>query len=180
MDPGRIVAGNVVQISGTAGLTVAVSFLAGLQQYSAAPVAWIGTHASIPYPLDLVHAGVDLNRLLVVRHAEAAQRAHAVDILLRRRCCSLLVLDTPAEEPPEPGFLGRCMHVCRREGSAVVVLTPGVREALAPAVRTHLRSRVVAEQHDGGVEDHLELSVLRSRVPLTGGFLRVQPPADLY
>lgn len=176
-DAAETLSGSIVQLSGTAPLTVATQLLARFQQLSEAPVAWAGDERSMPFPLDLLHAGIDLSRLCVVRATDMDHRLYVVDRLLRARIASLIILDRSEHEDFSPGVLGRFMHLCRSSGATVAIVTPGEARALSPAVRFHLR--VSPSQMDTPLSSPLRLEVLRARTPLRRGFIHVGRPAGM-
>ncbi|MEX2444825.1 MAG: hypothetical protein WD492_14575 [Alkalispirochaeta sp.] len=176
-DAAETLSGSIIQLSGTAPLTVATQLMVRFQQLSAAPVAWVGDERSMPFPIDLLHSGIELARVCVVRAADMEHRLYVVDRLLRARITSLIVLDHGEDEAPTPGVLGRFMHLCRHSGATVVVLTPGDVRALSPAVRLHLR--VSLPQIDTTLSSPVRLEVLRSRMPLQRGSIDVVRPAGM-
>lgn len=153
----RETTGIITQISGTAPVSYAVWMLGAFQHASAAPVAWIAQPEQLPFPPDLTAAGLDLERLLIVRPETQAQRMTSVDRILRQELCSLTVWHLDPAQPPPPGILGRFMHLCTRTHAGLVLLVPGDALALAPAVRLHLRVMPDA------VPSRLKIDVLRSR-----------------
>jgi hypothetical protein len=169
--------GSIIQLSGAAPLTIAAQLMARFQQLSEAPVAWAGDERSMPFPVDLYNAGVELSRVCVARAASMDHRLYVVDRFLRARIMSLIVLDRGEDEEFSPGVLGRFMHLCRHSGATVVVLTPGDVRALSPAVRLHLR--VSPSQKDTSLSYPVHLEVLRSRTPLRGGVLHVGRPTGM-
>ncbi|MFW5693939.1 MAG: hypothetical protein ACOCYB_02135 [Alkalispirochaeta sp.] len=177
-DASEMLSGAIVQLSGGAPLTVAVRLMARFQQLSDAPVAWAGDERSLPFPIDLLHAGVELSRLCVIRAAHVDHRMYAVDRLLRTRIASLIVIDRGEDEDPDPGMLGRYMHLCRNSGATVVILTPGDAHALSPAVRLHLRTSF-SQEIDTTLSSPMKLEVLRSRAPLRRGSIDVGRPVGM-
>lgn len=180
-DPRPLVSGAIVQVSGPAAVTVAVRLVERMLSVTAHPAAWVGDPVIQPFPPDLGTAGIDLRRLLVVRLSDRTARLQAMDRLLRSRICRILVLDLSGDLDagtlPDPGVLGRFMHMCERARTAVVLSAPAAVAALSPAVRVHLRCR-----HGGAVEDEppaadgsdstgVRIDVLRSRGRLEGGRL---------
>lgn len=176
-DAVETLSGSIIQLSGVAPLTVATQLMVRFQQLSEAPVAWVGDERSMPFPLDLLHSGVDLSRLCVARATAIDHRLYVVDRLLRARIVSLVVFDRGEDENPEAGVLGRFMHLCRNSGITVAVLTPGVARALSPAVRLHLR--ISPSQVDTPLSSSMRLEVLRSRTPLQNGSIDVSRPTGM-
>ncbi len=163
----------ILQVSGSAPITPVTQILRSAQQAGPAPTAWVSDGTSLPYPPDLVSAGLDLQRLLFVRSQRADLRLHAVDRLVRGELVSVVAVDLASGEPPDPGVLGRFMHLSARTGATVVLITPGTVGALSPAVRVHLRATAGDDGH-GETSGHttgVRLEVLRSRGPLHGGVL---------
>ncbi|MFW5826830.1 MAG: hypothetical protein ACOCU4_01995 [Alkalispirochaeta sp.] len=172
----EILSGSIVQLSGAAPLTVAVQLMARFQQVSRAPVVWAGDDRSIPFPVDLLHAGVEPSRLCIIRAPQMEHRMYAVDRFLRGRIASLIVLDGGQDGDLSPGMLGRYMHLCRHSGATVVILTPGNVGALSPAIRVHVRTTV---QLDTVLSSTITVEVVRSRIPLRQGSVHVGRPAGM-
>ncbi len=168
--------GSIVQLSGAAPLTVAVQLMVRFQQLSQAPVAWAGDERSMPFPIDLFHAGVELSRLCIIRAAHMEHRMYAVDRFLRARIASLIVLDRSKGGDLAPGMLGRYMHLCRHSGATVIILTPGSAGALSPAVRVHLRT---TPQLDTALSSSMTVEGGRGRTPPRQGSVHVGRPPGM-
>ena len=98
--------------------------------------AWVQACDAELYPPDLAAAGVDLDRLLVVRVPPAAGAfglPRAAEVLLGSRAVGLVVVDCLAAPPPARGsWQSRLLGLARAAGSTVVVLTH--KQAGAPSL----------------------------------------------
>lgn len=184
-----ILRGRIVQISGTAGLTLAIHLMASFQRSISPIAAYIGSRRVLPFPGDIEQAGVVLSQLMVV----LSQHPHthvvsAVDVLLRSQQIPVVCLDMVALSGEgsrggpllPPGVLARYMHQCRHSKTALIVLSGTLPVVLGPVVGVHLHTQIGhTVGHTAGGEDRLHVEVLRSRVSLHSGACDVVLPDRL-
>lgn len=142
--------GNLVEISGAGAsgvLSSAISLVVEAQQGSGryGLVAWVGTTRSLFFPPDAVDAGVELERLILIRLNRPSEQIAAATRLARSGAFGLVILDLvdsvsgiPGEEagfrPPSSARnlrrrrqrtppLSRLSGLARRHSSALVLLT---------------------------------------------------------
>ena len=87
--------GRILELSGRARTSLAARLLARVQA-EGDPVAWVTGRGAGLYPPDLTEAGIDLDRLVVVRipEGEEARRGpQAAELLLRTGAFGAVVLD---------------------------------------------------------------------------------------
>lgn len=153
---------GVVQVSGTASLTIAAALVRVVTAWAVRPWAWIATGSGIPFARDLERSGVDLHRLVLVRAPDAASALQPLDTLLRSAQFSALCIDLGEDASPnlQPAVVARFAHLCRRHRATVVLVTPGDRIVRAASVDLHLHTSWRTDD-DGG--QRIVIDIRRSR-----------------
>ena len=129
--------GELVEVVGPAATTV-LAHAAAAVQGAGEPVAWICADGSVPYPHDLVAAGVDLSFLAVIR-APAGQAARAVELLLSSGGFGFVALDgAPALQDKA---VARLRALCRRYRCRAMVAPATGMAALGSTVSLRLLAR---------------------------------------
>jgi len=128
------VCGRLVQLSGSAVLTLATELVADAQR-AGEPVAWVSVDSDF-YPPDAAASGVDLDSLVVVRVQDAQAAARAADRLVRSGGFGLVVLDLTADAEVPLAVQSRLVALAQRHEVAVVCLTrtPVGAPSLSPLV----------------------------------------------
>lgn len=134
--------GRIGELSGAqpaALLTMAARWVVEAQR-EGEPALWVTTPHGRLYPPDLADAGVDLERLVVVRVPDAAGVARAADFLLRSGGAGLVVLDLLAGPPRNRGWPNRLLSLAIAHQSAIVCLTttPAEQPSLSSLVSLRL------------------------------------------
>ncbi len=142
------VRGRLVQLSGSAVLTLAVELVADAQE-SGEPVAWVSVDSDF-YPPDVAASGVDLDSLVVVRVQDAQAAARAVDRLVRSGGFGLVVLDLTADAEVPLASQSRLLALAQRHGAAVVCLTRTPVEAPSLSPLVSLRAHTDRERATPG------------------------------
>lgn len=141
--------GRLTEVSGerpAAALTLAVRWVVEAQA-NGEVVVWIQSTEGMLHPPDLVDAGVDLERLVVVRLPDGNAIARAADFLLRTGGVGLAVLDLLT-----PQTTTRPRHEPPREHSAGLAL-PWRQRAVG------LRAQTVLPQRNGWLNRLLALAL---------------------
>ena len=76
-------------------------------------------------------AGIDLKQLVVVRPRSSTALLRAVDALVRGGACSVVVVDTRAEQVLQTHHCARLVSQAEKTGTALVVLSRGRNPAIA-------------------------------------------------
>ena len=119
------IAGRLTELSGLGGsacLTLATSMVLEAQRQGET-VAWITTHDSSFFPLDVAASGVDLEALAVVRVPDALAIARAADRLARSGAFGLLVLDLGVKPRVSTALQARLRGLARKHETAILCLT---------------------------------------------------------
>jgi len=150
--------GRVSEVSGTqpaASLTLAVRWVVEAQA-AGETVVWLQTVSGLLFPPDLADAGVDLERLIVVRLPDGDAIARAADFLLRSGSVGLAVLDllvagddrrapgVATAVPRRNGWLNRLLALALAHHAGVVCLTATERDrpSLASLVGLRIEPRL--------------------------------------
>ena len=119
------IAGRLAELSGLGGsacLTLATSMVLDAQRQEET-AAWITTHDSSFYPLDVAANGVDLEALAVIRVPDASAVARAADRLARSGAFGLLVLDLGSKPRVSAALQARLRSLARKHETAILCLT---------------------------------------------------------
>ena len=140
---GGFVRGTIATLEGgpSSGRTaVLASVLARATQSGLAAVI----DDSTLYPPALEHAGVCLDRLLVVRLEAPLQAARAADILLRARAFAVVAVTALAEKHDvlRAAIWSRLAGLAHKAGSVLLVLNAQADRELAPFATTRLRCAI--------------------------------------
>lgn len=139
-EPGAIVPrAELVEVLGAASGSVLAAGCA-LVQGEGEPVAWIAAGTSMPHPADLARAGVDCDRLVVVR-ASGPDSARAAEILLASGGFGLVVVDGCGHLRDRS--VARLRALCRKHRARLLV-APHAGARGAPALGATVALRLVA------------------------------------
>lgn len=154
--------GSLVLLSGEAALSVATVICTQFQHGTGVPVPWIVTDDRVPYPPDLVSAGIDLSRLIWFSVPDHEAAAATTDVLLRCGEFPVICVDVAGLTAISPGSIARFMHRARGSGTTVLFLSESSVDAPSPAIAFHM---------EVSAPDPLLLAfhVRRTRVPLRDG-----------
>ncbi len=146
------------------GLSLLLPLLARLSRQP----RWLGWVAPPhrPFAPGLASAGVDLQRLLLVRPGDGAQRLWAAEQLLRSGSCSVVLLWPQGLQ----GTQVRCLQLAAEQGDSLGVLFRPLRDAAA-ASPAALRLRVLPSPLG------LEVEVLKRRNGWGGRHCTLRTPA---
>jgi recombination protein RecA len=155
-----VVRGRLIEICGGAQLTPAFRLVLEAQALGE-PVAWITPPGDSFFPPDAADAGVDLDALVVVRVAAAADVARAADTLARSGAFGLLVLDLGAaplgraDAPPHvpPALQTRLLGLAQKHDAAIVFLTRTPPDAPSLGSLISLRGDARAERTSTSTND---------------------------
>ena len=117
-------AGRLAELSGPGSLSLACSLVLEAQSCGE-PACWIAAGSAIFFPPDMAANGVALDRLPVVRVADALQAARAADRLLRSGAFGLVVVDLAglaAAARLRPAAQARLAQLARRHDTALLCL----------------------------------------------------------
>jgi recombination protein RecA len=142
-------AGRLAELSGPGGL----SFACGLvlqAQARGEPACWVAAGPAIFFPPDMAANGVALDRLPVVRVADAPEAARAADRLLRSGAFGLVVVDLAGQGAPgrlRPQAQARLAQLARRHDTALLFLADegSIGESSTVSLRARCRSERVGE-----------------------------------
>ena len=115
-------AGRLVEVSGTAALTMVARVMLEAQQRGES-VVWISGQASIFFPPDVHAVGIDLQTLPVVRVRQPSQVVRAADALLRSGGFAVVVLDLGEQAGLSLSVQTRLAGLARRYDTALVGVT---------------------------------------------------------
>lgn len=177
--------GKILELSGRARTSLAARLLAKIQA-EGDPVAWVTGRGAGLYPPDLAEAGLDLDRLVVVRipEGEEARRGpQAAELLLRTGAFGAVVLDTVpglgerhARQGPLPRFTntqratawqGRLSGILRTHEARLILLTES-----EPAGQKASRE---ADEIGPSMGPLVSVRLLLERERLPNGELRIVP-----
>jgi len=134
------VVGRLVEIraaGASAQLTAAFALLREAQQKGEI-AAWVTSSKSSFFPPDAAASGIDLDALIVIRVAGAAEILRAADKLIRSGAVGLAALDLASENaaaPPPSPVWARLAGLARKHCAAVIILPAGgAKEGLGPLV----------------------------------------------
>ncbi len=188
--------GSLVEISGAGAsgvLSSAISLVVEAQQGSGryGLTAWIGTTRSLFFPPDAVEAGVELERLILLRLNRPSEQIAAATRLARSGAFGLVILDLvdsvsgiPGREAgfrplstsrklalgrPRTPPLSRLSGLARKHSSALVLLTG--KPARAPS----LDPRVVQRYDASRRGNEVVITVVKDKARSAGGFPALPP-----
>lgn len=154
-------AGTIVQVHGSAALTLLVRALVSIQRMRGRPPVYLAARGSVPFPPDLAAMGADLAALPILFPRDEFETASMIDTVLRSRVISALVADIPEDYRFDLSRLSRFMHILRNTGAALFFLQPRDTGLLSSSVGLKFRADI-----DGRGGMGIRLRVERSRVPL--------------
>lgn len=175
-DPTVAVGNRQIQISGPACVSLAVALLGRIAARDVRPVAWVLRGTAVPFPADLLDAGLRPERVLWL-FADSEQRAdRAADIILRSGQFSCIVYELEGAAPPEPGIASRFMHLCRRYRTTMAMIGTDRSVATVATTAVHLDTDLEYTP----VRQSIRVTVRRSRRPLTDCEIPAYGPDHLY
>lgn len=86
-------------------------------------VAWVRTTSTVPYPPDMVRAGIDVGAIAHVRVERMREAMRVASHLLRSDGFGLIVLDIPGEESVSTGIQGKIVKLAQLHDAVVICLT---------------------------------------------------------
>jgi recombination protein RecA len=141
------IAGRFVEISASAGstsLTLAFGLVREAQERGE-PVGWVTSQESFFYPPDVVHRGVDLAALAVIRVLDAASIPRAGEKLLRSGGFGLVVLDLGVADIPVP-LQSRLTGLAQHHHTGLVCLTEKQNKTFSLGSLVSLRAHAERKQ----------------------------------
>ncbi len=175
--------GGLVEISGAAAsgaLSSAMALVAEAQSADGEEgfIAWVGTTRSLFFPPDAVEAGVDLDRLVLLRLETLADQIRAATHIAQSGAFGLVVVDlvdsataplsvaarrgasSPRQAPVPP--LSRLSGLARKHSSALVLLTG------KPAQAASIDPRVVQRYDARRRGSELVITVIKDKARSAG------------
>jgi len=137
-------AGRLTELAGQGSLSLACRLVLEAQSCGE-PACWIAAGSAIFFPPDMAANGVALDRLPVVRVADALQAARAADRLLRSGAFGLVVVDLAglaAAARLRPAAQARLAQLARRHDTALLCLAGAgsIGESSTVSLRARCRS----------------------------------------
>ena len=160
-------AGRLAELSGPGSLSLACSVVLDAQAQGE-PACWIAAGPAIFFPPDMAANGVALDRLPVVRVADALHAAAAADRLLRCGAFGLVVVDLAVQAAPgrlRPQAQARLAQLARQHDTALLFLAG--EGSIGESSTVSLRGRCSSERV-GGFRSRCTLRPLKDKRRGTG------------
>lgn len=156
------VAGRLVELSGSAQLTLA-SYLIVEAQRAGELCAWVSTTLHTAFPPDLEQNGIDLSSLYFLWIAKPRGAVRALEYLLRSGAFGLLVFDMSKHPSLPDGVSGRLMRLAKRKQCTILALSAlSNRPQSTFGSLTSLRGTTTARYRSDGTVD-VSLTAERDR-----------------
>jgi hypothetical protein len=126
-------------------------------------------------------AGIDLERLIIVRPGTAPALRRAVDAIVRSGACAVVVLDGTSTDALQTHHYARLVSHAEKNGITLVVLSPGDSQPLASFASLRVRMRGLSPLWQPGSDGgdrlagyNIALEVAKSRMSAPGRSAAIQ------